>query len=63
MSFMMTYKYYKSFKRKQLIQLLLRYQQHAEAHDIAGFLDMEDKSEIYEDWAIAKMQVRCDATV
>jgi len=53
---MITYAQYKKLKTKQFIRALLRYQHHFLAFEICNHLGMEDKSLIYEDWAIKKIK-------
>ena len=54
---MMTYNQYKKMKTKQFIKILLRYHHHFLAYEICDILMFEDKSMIFEDWAIKKLKV------
>jgi len=53
----MTYTQYKKMKPKHFIKTLLRYNHHFLAFEICNLLGYEDKSIIFEDWAIKKLRV------
>ncbi len=53
----MTYAQYKKMKTKQFIRTLMRYHHHFLAFEVCNTLGMEDRSLIYEDWAIKKLRV------
>jgi len=54
---MITYSQYKRLNPKQLIEMLLRYHHHFLAKQVSNMLGIEDKSMIFEDWAIKKIKV------
>ena len=60
---MITYAQYKKMKTKQFLRLLLRYYHHFLAHEVCTILRYEDKSMIYEDWAIKKLKVKEEDTI
>lgn len=53
----MTFQQYKKLKTKQFLKMLLRYQFHFLAFQVCDVLKFEDRSMIFEDWAIKKLRV------